>query len=203
MINMAKEIKLRKYNFAKLFDKLGYAYFTNGNYNLNIIGIRTKGDKVTNLFDDYLIIIYRNGQGRWTRKFYSITTDPGSTFMKNPSNPKGTAILVPGQYRGAWMIAKHRGKYNALCQRKSVKVYRDNNKDNIYDFKPETIDNGVFGINIHKAGNASKRVDNWSAGCQVFANDADFANFMEFCKKQKDIYGNTFTYTLLNEEDLV
>ena len=203
MINMAKEIKLRRYDFAKLFNRLGYSYFTKGSYNLNIIGIRSKGDKVTNLFDDYLVLIYKNNNGKWTRKIYQITTDPGIVFMKNPSNPKGTAILVPGQYRAAWMIAKHRGKYNALCQRKNVDVYRDNNKNDIYDFKPETIDNGVFGINIHKAGNASKRVDNWSAGCQVFANDSEFTTFMEFCKKQKDLYGNTFTYTLLNEEDLV
>lgn len=197
------ENKLRNYNFEALFKKLGYAYFTKGMYNLNIIGIRTKGNSVTNCFDDYIVVIYKTPQGTWSRKIYSATTDPGLVLMKKPSNPKGTAILVPGQYRGAWVIAKHRGKYDALCQRKPVKVYRDNNKDEIYDFDVSSIDSGTFGINIHKAGMFSKRVDNWSAGCQVFRVDSDFKSFMVLCKKQRELYGNSFTYTLLKEEDLV
>ena len=203
MINTVIQKRLETYDFQKLFKKLGYAYFTNGAYNLNIIGIRTKGNSVTNEFDDYLVVIYKTTYGILTRKVYKITTDPGLGFMLKPSNPKGTAILVPGQYRGTWMIAKHRGKYEALCQRKPVKVYRDKNCDTVYDFEPETIDNGVFGINIHKAGVMSKRVDNWSAGCQVFATETEFKAFMNLCRQQRKLYGNTFTYTLLKEEDLV
>ena len=119
-------------------------------------------------------------------------------------NPKGTAILVPGQYRGCWQIGLHNGKYEALVQKKPVSVYRDGNKDLIYDLDPKKIDKGVFGINIHRSNpyGESATVDNWSAGCQVFASSKDFKEFMELCGKQKAMYGNSFTYTLLDEKDL-
>src|SRR5574344_2185885 len=170
--------KLSTDDFESLFKKKGYAYFKNGAYNLNIIGVRTAGTKVTNIFDDYIVIIY--------------------------NTPNGKAIIVPCQYRGAYQIALHKGQYKALCQRKPIKVYRDRNKDMVYDFEPKTIEEGIFGCNIHKEGQASKYVNNWSAGCQVIANYQDFQNLMYLANKQiEQGHGKTFTYTLGKEEDLV
>ena len=204
MIKTALYSKVKDYDFEKLFKKKGYAYFTKGQYNLNIIGVRASGANITNRFDDVLVLIYKTPTGIWTRQIYQITTDPGRYYMLNPTSRKGTAILVPGQYRATYKIDKHRGKYDALCQReKPVKVYRDGNKNEIYDWNPATLEEGLFGINIHKAGKLSSRVDTWSAGCQVFASDEDFKYFMNYCKKQVAAgLGNSFTYTLLREEDL-
>ena len=204
MIKTALYTKVKNYNFEKLFKQKAYAYFTEGAYNLNIIGVRASGAQITNSFDDLLLLIYKTPTGLWARQIYQITTDPGYFYMANPVNRKGTAILVPGQYRGAYEIGIHRGKYQALCQRKVVKVYRDNNKNKIYDWDPATLDEGLFGINIHKAGLSSKRVDTWSAGCQVFAVDQQFKSFMNYCNKQIQYgHGKTFTYTLIKEEDLI
>lgn len=195
--------KICNTNFEKLFAKLGYAYFKKGYYNLNIIGIRKEGNKVTNVFDDYLVVIYNTEKEGRKTMIFEITTDPGLDYIMNPIAKKGTAILVPGQYRGCWKIGLHQGKYEALCQRKPVKVYRDANKDKVYDFKPNTIEDGIFGINIHKAGYESKQVNNWSAGCQVFKRYNDFRSFMRLCHKQVESgWGETFTYTLLKEEQL-
>ena len=136
----------------------------------------------------------------------NITTEPGDYYMrKKLGNVKGTAILVPGQYRACWQIGYHKGQYEALCQRQSVKVYRDGNYDNKYDCDPATIQNGMFGINIHRSNEGWTRetVDQYSAGCQVFNNNKDFLEFMKLCNKQKKLYGNTFTYTLINEKDMV
>lgn len=120
--------------------------------------------------------------------------------MKSPINLRGTAILVPGQYKGAYMIDKHQGKYDALCQRLGmVAVYRDRNKDDIMDYSD--IHKGMFGINIHKAGRNSKQVDGWSAGCQVFKRSADFDDFIRICRKGEKALGNTFTYTLFDAAD--
>ena len=48
------------------------------------------------------------------------------------------------------------GAHKALCQRnRKVKVWRDNNKDNILDWEGET-DTGYFGINIHRANEDSE-----------------------------------------------
>lgn len=193
------------YDFKHLFEEKGYKYFTKGNYNLNIIGIRSNNsNKVTNKYDDYLVVIY-NTPSRTQRMIYNITTEPGRYYMKNPMNSRGTAILVPGQYCGAWAIGSHRGKYEALCQKKPVKVYRDGNKDDKYDINPDKIDNGIFGINIHRSNEfyARATVDQYSAGCQVFNSPNDFNKFMSLCRKQRTLYGNSFTYTLLDEKELV
>lgn len=194
-------------DYEKIFKAKGYAYFTKGDYNLNIIGVRSDNkNKVTNLYDDILIVIYKTPNGKWTRQTYQITTEPGIYYMtKGQMNPKGTAILVPGQYRGSWQLGLHKGKYKALTQKKAVKVYRDGDKDDVYDLDPTTIDNGVFGINIHRSNefNKSLYVNNYSAGCQVFADPNEFRRFISLCEKQRERYGNSFTYTLLNESDIL
>ena len=193
-------------DYEKIFKQKGYAYFTNGQYNLNIIGIRSNNqNKVTNLFDDLLVVIYKTPTGKWQRVSYSITTEPGTYYMtKKILNSKGTAILVPGQYRGCWELGKHKGEYKALVQKKPVKVYRDGNKDDIYDMDYTRVDSGVFGINIHRSNEFVKAnyVNSYSAGCQVFSNPNDFKKFITLCERQKQLYGNSFTYTLLNEEDV-
>lgn len=197
--------KCFSYDFEKLFKNKGYAWFKKGAYNLNIIGIRSNNEKrITNKFDDVIVIDY-NTEINHKRVCFAITTEPGKYYMKNLCNNKGAAILVPNQYRNCWELGLHKGKYRALVQKKSLSVYRDNNKDDIYDMNPQTIDNGFFGINIHRSNEfkTSEDVDMYSAGCQVFANPIDFKAFIRLCLEQSKRYGNSFTYTLLNEDDLI
>ena len=197
--------KVIKADLPVIIRKKGYAFFTNGFYNLNIIGVRKDNNNViTNKYDDILVVMYRVRKG-WKKVCYNITTEPGDYYMrKKLGNPKGTAILVPGQYRGCWKLGKHKGEYEALVQAKPVKVYRDGDKDNVYDMIPQTINEGMFGINIHRSNQGFTRdtVDMYSAGCQVFADPDDFIEFIELCKKQSILYGNSFTYTLIDEKEL-
>jgi hypothetical protein len=178
-----------------------YKFFELGDYNLNIIGIRNSdtGNKVTNVFDDLLTVSYKIGDV-WHFKKWAATTDPGTKGVKEFHNAQGVARLVPGQYRGSHAIGLHQGKYEALKQAKPVKVYRDANKDMTYDTK--LITEGIYGINIHKAGADSTYVENWSEGCQVFKKSADFDEFMALVKKAATLHGNSFTYTLLESKDL-
>ena len=172
--------------------------------NINIIGVR-RDNQGTNTFDDFLLVMYREAE-LMVNSRYQITTDPGKYWLLNPMNPKGTAILVPGQYRSTWQLGKHQGKYEALVQRKQVKVYRDNNKDQIIDYNniALALDEGYFGINIHRSNpyDESYVVNKWSAGCQVFKKVEDYNSFIEVCKESAKIYGNSFTYTLIEEKDL-
>jgi len=94
-------------------------------------------------------------------------------------------------------VGQHKG-YPALQQHKPCIVIRDNNEDDILDFNGEE-DFGLFGINHHKAGLNSRQVDKWSAGCQVFSHSADFEEFMSICYAAKNKWGNSFTYTLIEE----
>ena len=126
--------------------------------------------------------------------------------MDKPMLEKGCAILVPGQYRGSHKLRLHQGKYLALGQHRPVKVYRDRDKDGMYDFDETTIDEGLFGINIHRAtkyaGKTSTYVDKWSAGCQVIASNDDWHCFLDICQTARDTWNNNFTYTLLTSNDI-
>lgn len=180
----------------------GYVWFDGGDYDVNTISFRNPktGHKVTNQFDDLLTLTFRDN-GNWIVKEYPVTVDPGTKPMQNPTNKKGCAILVPGQYRSTYTVRLHAGKHEALCQKndKPVKVYRDNTKDTVYNLDPTTIESGVFGINIHRSSlsGESNTVDHWSEGCTVFKKLRDFNEFMTIINKSKNLYGNSFTYTLI------
>jgi hypothetical protein len=45
-------------------------------------------------------------------------------------------------------------------------------------------------------------VDGWSAGCQVFASIGDFRRFMQLMKNAEAIFGNKFSYTLIESKDI-
>ena len=193
----------------KAVEGKGYKYFTSDNYDVNIIGIRNSetGGKVTNKFDDWVTLSYKDENGKWFYHEFEATTDPGSHWERNLLNKDGVAILVPGQYRGSHTIGLHQGKYEALRQQKPLKVYRDKNKDGVYDFSEESIKEGIYGINIHRAtsreGGKSIQIDKWSAGCQVIAANDDFKLFMELVNKSAKLYGNSFTYTLIESKDIL
>ena len=183
----------------------GYKWFEEGDFNLNLIGIRNSdtGDVVTNKFDDTFFIAYRDA-GSWKVLNYACTTDPGAHWQQAPMNAGGTASLVPGQYRSSWRIDLHQGLYKALKQFKAVDVYRDRNKDLTYERHMEDITKGIYGINIHRANQmvVSQVVDKWSAGCQVIQDPADFANLMYLAHVAEKKYGNSFTYTLLESKNI-
>ena len=192
--------------FKSIINKKGYAFFDKSRYNLNIVGMRNSSHNPEK-FDDSLLTIYKNNENEWEVLSFEITTEPGPSILRKPINPDGTAILVPDQYRGVYQIGTHGGSYRhiALVQRNGkVKVYRDTNKNSTVEIASESIQDGMFGINIHRhaAPNEKEYVRGSSAGCQVFKNSLDFADFMETCNKAADIFGNSFTYTLIEEEDL-
>jgi hypothetical protein len=176
---------------------MGYPVF-DGQYDLNIVGVR-KRNGAPNKFDDMLTCTYRQG-GQWMAHYWTATTDPGQYYLLNPLQVKGTAILCPGHYPGIWEIDSHAGKYEALCQRGGeVTVWRDADRDGNLDMKGD-VDTGFFGINLHKAGEHSTRVDRWSAGCQVLANESDFDEMMRLARMQIATLGyKSFSYTLLEE----
>ena len=189
----------------------GYKWFEDNNdkgYDVNIVGVRnskTKG-RGTNAFDDCLTISYKI-DGEWQFHCFQCTTDPGTAYMDNPIlENTGCAILKPGQYRGSHKLRLHQGKYLALGQKKPMKIYRDANLDGKYDLIEESVREELIGINIHRAtsrsGGKSTRVDKWSAGCQVIADNDDWHEFLDICQAAREIHGNSFSYTLIESKDI-
>jgi len=180
----------------------GYVWFEGAkDFDVNIVGVRNSdtGNAVTNAFDDHITVSYKEN-GNWVYKEWIITTDPGKKGVMEYHNAAGVARLVEGQYRGSHMLGLHQGRYEALRQKSNVKVYRDPNRDMKYD--ENKIQEGIFGINIHKAGVDSTLVENWSEGCQVFKRAKDFEEFMVIMRKAAAIHGNSFTYTLIESTDI-
>ena len=159
----------------------GYKYFTGGDYDVNIIGIRNSETKnrVTNAFDDCITLSYKV-EGEWQFHCFKCTTDPGTHWVENVMNKDGVAILKPGQYRGSHKLRLHAGKYLALGQQKPVNIHRATGR----------------------AGGKSTRVDRWSAGCQVIGDNDDWHEFLDVCQTAREIWGNSFTYTLLESKDI-
>lgn len=196
---------MKSINFDTVYNAMqnkGYEIFETDTepYNLNIIGIRTN-NRTPNSFDDTIVVMWKY-QGKWNFNQYPATTDPGLYYLNHPITPEGTAILKEGQYLHCYCLGLHRGKYKALVQFMPV-IIRDFNKDNYLDFSTGHEDTGIFGINIHRANLTGKtiNVNQWSAGCQVFADSAQFAEFISLCENAQKYWGKTFSYTLINSND--
>ncbi|MFZ0454255.1 MAG: hypothetical protein WAM24_10915, partial [Ignavibacteriaceae bacterium] len=108
-----------------------------------------------------------------------------------------------GQYLGCWRLGLHKGKYKALLQTGNVKVYRDANRDDKYDYIESSAEWGMFGINIHRASKWGivDYVNKFSAGCQVFKDPEDFWELVGLCENALKYFGNRFSYCLIEEKD--
>jgi hypothetical protein len=190
LTSLIAAMERRKYQVFDSWDKP---------YNLNLVGIRSS-DPTPNTFNDQLWVFWRN-KARWDMNIYCITTDPGLYWLQNPINPNGTGILKPRQYPGLWVIGIHK-TYEALVQKMPCTLIRDYNRDNKLDYFSGREETGLFGVNLHHAGENSETVDKFSAGCQVFKRIVDFNEFMDLARKARGIWGNSFTYTLMAEDEI-
>jgi hypothetical protein len=189
----------------QVYQDKGYAFFDKGDYNLNIVGIRNMTTGKADKFDDWICLVYKIND-KWVVDTFPATTEPGTSILKKPIVKGGTAILIPGQYRGVYKIGTHGGKrrYTALCQRLGkVKIWRDDNRDRTPDYEG-AVHEGMYGINIHRQWGPDDReyTGGVSAGCQVFRSSKDFYQFMEICHVSAEMYSNSFTYTLINDKDI-
>lgn len=180
------------------YERNKYPLFTKGDYNLNLFGIRNEADKDSERFNDLIGLLYKV-DGDWKLKKYDATVDPSVHYRQEPMNDRGTAIIVPGYYKKAFVVGLHRGKYQALRQNTPLNLYRDNNRDSKLDFGEYKSE--MAGINVHRAAynGKSEFIGPHSAGCQVIADIKDFNEFMELINKSAAIFGKTFSYALFTE----
>ena len=176
----------------------GFTVFESVDYDMNIIGERNPQGEADR-FDDWIHVCFLEG-GSWQWHAYKCTTDAGIYYLKKAD----TAILIHDrQYRGAFKIGLHRGKYEALVQTgNKVCIWRDRNRDNKIDMGSDEVC-GYFGINIHRANknSVSQVVGPHSAGCQVIQDPDEYAHFIALCKLQPQHTGyDKFSYTLLMGE---
>lgn len=194
----------------KLISEIEYIYKNNAEIlytpgYLNIIGIRHP-EKVNAFNDELYYFWYSNlGELQGTTVLGGFTTDPGKYYLNNPLTDSGCAILEEGFYPKLWKYGYHRNKYPALVQNSACKVYRDGNRDDILDYDATSSEEGIFGINLHRANQSitSTRVDKWSAGCQVIASPVEFNDLMTKVEIAVNLGQVEFPYLLLNINSLM
>lgn len=168
-----------------------------------IIGIRTESN-LPDVFDDYVVLCQESKNKYF--KGWMATTEPGVYWLNNPMNIQGTGILKSNQYLHCWSFGNHGSglnRHKALVQVRPIALYRDNNKDSKIDIDPSKVNTGLFGVNIHSTGKdnwIAPKINKWSAGCQVFPN---YNAFKQFIKELENSKETVFSYTLLEEKDLI
>lgn len=173
-----------------------------GVHYLNLFAVRANTG-FTNTFNDVVGVIYKNDKDQWTLKKWDVTTDPGKFYLENLMNSDGTGILVPNQYLEVYEIGLHKGE-DALVQRGNLSVYRDKNKDLVYDKDPKSIQTGMFAIDLHNANDLQKStyIDKWSAGCIVVPSPIDFKELLSLCRIHFAVYNARLNFTLFNEIEI-
>jgi hypothetical protein len=170
---------------------------------MNIVVVRdlNKPDE----WNDYIAYFYYDeNKSPHLTEVNEFTANPGLSYLKNPSNNSGTAIIVEGWYRKLWKLGFHKGEYEALVQNTPIKVYRDSNKDDLLDLSKSSIEEGMFGINLHRANvnSVASKVSVFSAGCCVFRRYNDWTKFMDEVHKCNKIGGQEYwSLALFNKND--
>ena len=184
----------------KAVKEQGFVVFTQGDYNLNIVGVRHP-NQLPDIFNDSLYCIFKVS-GEWEVHKFEVTTDPSIYWLMHPMRGDGTAILKhPQQMRASYKLGTHKGTYPCLVQCKPVQVWRDNNCDEIIDNYSKLTNSSSWGIQIHRANSKwkSKRISKWSAGCTVFSDPQEYDKFMKIIQKSIEVHPtwDKFTYTLI------
>ncbi len=195
------------------YDTHEYKYFVNS-YDLNIGAVRSN-NLSSNRFNDYMFVLWHDPDGMRQCVIVCCTTDPGQYYRDEPMRMEGTALMVPGQYRGAYTMGHHKG-IPAFVQIGKMNFWRlqPHEWNNLVQFKllnehPESFpahETSIISANIHRASRlrVSTQIDKWSAGCQVVP-DAGYLDFMIHLAHRQIEYGHgsNFSYTLFTENQIV
>ena len=110
--------------------------------------------------------------------------------------------MQPGQYRRSYKIGRHR-RYKALQPKGPITIFRDADRNRTMDTIEgrAAIESAIYGINIHRANahRPSIHVGKWR---QVVQDPDHFAFLLALAERGRRRFGNSFTYTLLEEGDL-
>jgi hypothetical protein len=151
-------------------------------FQLNIVGLRNKDPKKA----DEIHVFYKINAKNWNYHLYEGITDP---FYLSKS--KSPVLLKEGQYKDAFAIGTHKESIG-LIQVKPVTVLEGNDRDS--SFGAGKSNTGDYHIDIISQ-NAFSKEDH---GCQIILGEENFKELMALCKKHQEIYGNYFTYSLID-----
>ena len=137
---------------------------------------------------------------------YQITTVPSlSYYGKNPLNPKGTGIKMPGDT--LYFLKEQKlghGTYKMMVEGEKIKVGRyPVGVTKFETYKPADVTTEDCGMEIHRSSTKGVGicVGPWSAGCQVFSDYSEFQEFISKAEKEQMNNGK-FIYALIQLDDI-
>ncbi len=137
---------------------------------------------------------------------YQITTVPSLAFYGNdPLDPKGTGIKMPGDtlyYLKESSLPS--GTYKMMVEGEKIKVGRYPIGITKFEtYKPADVLEESCGMQIHRSSTSGVGVciGPWSAGCQVFANNSEWEDFISKAEKESMNRGK-FIYALIQRDDI-
>jgi hypothetical protein len=169
---------------------------------LNIVALRTKDDKPTNLFDDELHVFFKNAKGNWDLMEYSITTVPGYK-PGTETLPENVAILRLGQYVDQLKMGYHKDDEKHKCLKFDKCAIHRNDNVSKYNYESVT-EMGNYSINLHRSSEigTADYVFNYSEGSQVFKNINQYNQFIKLCENQEtNANKSLFTYTICYKKE--
>jgi hypothetical protein len=150
-----------------------------------------------------------NGQVPFTPAGWKIYVDPkqptakaiqlNKTSHRFQVDRQGLGQIQPSQMIDKYYLSEYPKGTPALKDKGGLPVYRDKDKSDKIVYTTKGIGSDCY---IHKSGPNRTIVNNYSEGCQVFADDGEFNHFISLCEKHKKAHGNAFTYTLIEERDI-
>lgn len=209
-----------------LMQSNGYKIFTRP-LELNIVGIRNNVNDPYN-FNDELHVFFRSysmerysgedDEMQWNHYHFTICTDPTSYAYYQQKNRLWDGLLEQGQYINGFKRAhKVDGKKGDVLLQKPrfpLRVFYkcthtvmngvDLRNPNFYIAVPSgRIINTYYNICFEPPLelNGKKCINEYGSGCQVFKDRCDFEQFMRLCSWHQHVYGNNFTYTLIDFKD--
>lgn len=202
--------------------KLGYPFFENGDFNLNIHAIRKQsagGVDYSNSFDDELRLSYKE-KGVWKLVRTKWTTVAGTLGKGGVLNPltgletgtgvDGTAVIIPGFYRRVYQFIDRYDLfpfyYPLFMQIGNFNYYRDNDKDlKITKGKVFTNNYATWLHPMSRVGVESDIVNfaggAWSQGCNG-SPEPQFRQLLYPTREAVKIWGDKFSYAIFDENQL-
>jgi hypothetical protein len=138
---------------------------------------------------------------------YQITTVPSLAYYgKKPMNPKGVGIKLPGQTLYIFQESSLGSgtRYKMMVEGEPIKVGRyPIGVTKFESYKPAEVYTESCGMQIHRSSTKGVGicVGPWSAGCQVFADNEEWKDFISKAEKEQ-MNATKFYYGLIQLDDI-
>ena len=183
--------------------RLGYQIASaDRDYCVELVAVRNQvNHRKPDVYCDDFHVFWRQ-PGGWRCFTAGCNTSPGKYFQSHPHRPSGgCAIMLPGQYRGAFYRGPYKGQAALLHRGARINYFRDSNPLDIRELDP--VNSRGAGFHIHR-GSTADRVGKFTTGAQTLS-PADMDTVLELCDKQIAKHGigfEAFTYTLIGADQI-